>query len=130
VTAALGLDSQRGPAPNGASRSNPKPKKGKSQMAPSTMTTAVHDPSKPYDDAGPDGFDVTCVIGQVVFSEVGSMHPEGAAFLLIGEHGTQGVFTFPREDGSVCRVDVTHVETVESALHSLREQQQTEAPVH
>lgn len=51
------------------------------------------------------GFDVTCVVGRVTFDE-GDIPANVAAFMLIAQHGAEGVFTFPREDGSVQRVTV------------------------
>ena len=54
-----------------------------------------------------DGFDVVCTIGRVVFGD-GEQSPRTVAFGLIAEHGAEGTFTFPNEDGTVCRVTVEH----------------------
>jgi hypothetical protein len=55
----------------------------------------------------PGGFDVTAVIGHVEFSEVGEMTPYEAAFALIAKHdATQGLYTFPHEDGGTVNVSV------------------------
>lgn len=55
------------------------------------------------------GFDVTCVVGRVLLDAAAEESPLVAAFKLIGEHGAQGSFSFPLEDGSICHVDVEHV---------------------
>lgn len=51
------------------------------------------------------GFDIVCVVGRVEIG-VGTDTPEVAAFKIIGAHGADGTFTFPRADGGTCHVTV------------------------
>lgn len=57
-------------------------------------------------------FDVTVStsIGTVTIDREGDEHPHIVAFKLIGAHGMPGVYRFPMENGSVCVVDVEHVQ--------------------
>jgi hypothetical protein len=57
---------------------------------------------------GPDGFDVTCVIGRVNLTEDGEHSPHEAAFLLIAAHDAPGTYTFPLRHGGDCRVTVEY----------------------
>lgn len=54
------------------------------------------------------GFDVTCVIGRVEFSDTGESAPRVVAFAMIGEHDVEGTYSFPMADGRTCVVDVNH----------------------
>lgn len=54
----------------------------------------------------PDGFDVTQVIGRVVFDEAGDRSPHEAAFCVIARHDTPGDYTFPLPNGDTCHVSV------------------------
>lgn len=58
--------------------------------------------------AAPSGFDVTCTIGRVEFSELSEHSPLVAAFILIAQHGASGEFSFPGEEGKLIYVDVTY----------------------
>lgn len=49
-------------------------------------------------------FDITCIVGTVFAG--GTQDPRVAAFALIGEHGADGEFTFPDEDGATIHVSV------------------------
>ena len=62
-------------------------------------------PERKLDRISADGFDVVCTIGHVEFGD-GDKTPYQAALALIGEHGAQGYFTFPAEDGGTVHVDV------------------------
>ena len=50
-------------------------------------------------------FDITCTIGSVYQDENG-MPARYAAFLLIAEHGADGTYEFPNEDGSINHITV------------------------
>lgn len=52
-----------------------------------------------YEPPQPDGFDVTCIIGRVAFG-FGERTAYEAALTLIGQHGTDGTFTFPAPHGT------------------------------
>lgn len=54
------------------------------------------------------GFDVTCVIGRVEFSEAGTSDPRVVAFAMIAEHGAEGSYSFPMANGQTCVVTVNH----------------------
>lgn len=54
-----------------------------------------------------NGFDVTCTIGRVTFGD-GEHTPYQAAFLLIAEHGAEGTFLFPAEQGGMVEVTVAN----------------------
>lgn len=56
-----------------------------------------------------DGFNVTCTIGRVVFGESG-YSPHVAAMILIGQHGAEGVYHFPMEDGRMQEVQIAFIE--------------------
>lgn len=68
--------------------------------------------SAPRDKHNPpnrlQGFDVTCVIGSVVFDAMGDMTPVEAAYLLIARHGAPGSFEFPQAEGGTHRVIVEY----------------------
>lgn len=49
-------------------------------------------------------FDVTCVLGTVVFDERANGNPTMEAFSLIVEHDTPGEYTFPNLYGGTTRV--------------------------
>jgi hypothetical protein len=53
------------------------------------------------------GFDVTCIVGRVEFSDIGP-NPGVAAFMLIAEHDAPGTYSFPNPDGSYTRVTVEY----------------------
>lgn len=55
-----------------------------------------------------NGFDVTCVVGHVNYSQDGIFDPYVAALILLGEHGADGVYQFPAANGG------THTVTVET----------------
>jgi hypothetical protein len=55
-----------------------------------------------------DLFDVTCIIGSVYGSSEGGETPNQAAFRLIADHGAQGDYEFPQEDGTMTRVTVRY----------------------
>jgi len=55
-------------------------------------------------------FDVTCTIGTVYLDGNGDQTPLQAAMLLIADHGAEGEFRFPREEGGVVVVTVAHEE--------------------
>jgi hypothetical protein len=56
----------------------------------------------------PEGFDITCTIGRVNFSMTGERSPKEAAFLIIANHGADGEFHFPAEEGGEIVVCVDH----------------------
>lgn len=65
---------------------------------------------------GPPSFDITCVIGTVTYGDdPEAPSPHVAAFMLIGEHDSPGVFSFPAADGSTCVVDVSYKQPTEAA---------------
>lgn len=55
-----------------------------------------------------DGFDVMCSIGRVAFDPNSPRSAHVQAFILIAEHDTPGVYTFPSADGSMVSVDVSY----------------------
>jgi hypothetical protein len=65
----------------------------------------------------PSGFDVTCVIGHVDFVDAGPHTPAEAAYLLIAQHGAEGTFSFPHENGGMVRVTVEHDGDAADDLH-------------
>jgi hypothetical protein len=65
-------------------------------------------PLRHTDLVTPDHFDVTSVIGRVVFDGTGDDTPHEAAFRIIARHDTPGEYTFPLPDGGTCRVAVTY----------------------
>jgi hypothetical protein len=72
------------------------------------MQTSKATPRKPRSDA--DGFDVTVehVVGSVSFT-AGGDHPHVTAFRIIADADEDGVYRFPREDGSMQKVTVETV---------------------
>lgn len=54
------------------------------------------------------GFDITCTIGHVSFTHDGGEDPKTVAFRMIAEHGAEGTFSFPAEDGGMLHVTVEH----------------------
>lgn len=62
-------------------------------MAPRTPETKVGSRKNP-------GFDITCIIGSVIFDDLADMHPTTAAFSIIGEHRAPGIYSFPNVDTS------------------------------
>lgn len=56
----------------------------------------------------PTGFDVTCIVGHVDFSDNGTEPAEVTAFRLIAMHGAEGTFQFPHEDGRTISVTVEY----------------------
>lgn len=57
-------------------------------------------------ESAPNYFEVTCVVGRVELGPGGTMAPSVAALQLIAEHDSEGVYTFPMEDGRTYRVTV------------------------
>ena len=52
------------------------------------------------------GFAVTAEIGWVEFSSTGEHTPYQAAMLLIAQHGADGLYKFPSEDGGEHTVEI------------------------
>jgi hypothetical protein len=55
-----------------------------------------------------NSFDVTCVIGTVVYDDLSSEAANAVAFRLIGEHNAPGTYSFPMANGGTIRVIVEH----------------------
>lgn len=55
---------------------------------------------------------VQAVIGKVVIDPQGSMSAHVAAFSIIAEHDTPGLYSFPLPDGRTCQVEVAYVQPV------------------
>jgi len=54
-----------------------------------------------------EGFDVVCTVGRVEFTnDPLAEHPRVSAMRLIAEHGAEGHYSFPHEDGGTCHVAV------------------------
>lgn len=64
----------------------------------------------------PTHFDVTQVIGTVELGH-GEHTPYVAAFEVIAEYSQPGTFTFPMENGQMCRVDVEYEKLVENEAY-------------
>lgn len=70
------------------------------------MAAKTPRPPVPKRGFNPDGFDVVCTIGRVVFGQHGEHSPRVAAFMLIAEHGSDGRYEFPDENADTLIVTV------------------------